>query len=219
MELTYSGRTQTGRFSVLCSPGPQDGIPPLSELHFDWDMPQIHDDAMSVASVLTFGRFASGPLSLPRKVSPEVASAIERFLAPSWVSVSPIEFEPRANSVTSGALYVTGRLENWHTVPSITGEPRNESLVVLSSSDFTGYLVSSDGLIMSSNAPVLARMMEKEDSALPYLAIATLFAESFHADTIVLEDDLSAMIGHREFVRAQDLMQSCRLSLLRKSPV
>lgn len=216
MELIYAGRSQNGRYSITCNPESQDGIPPIAELHFDWDVPQIHDDAMSVASVLAFGRYASGPLKLPKKVSPEVASAIERFLEPSWVSISPIEFEPRANAITTGSLFVTGKLENWHSVKSVTGEPRNESLVVLPSSEFAGFLVSADGLIISSNAPVLASLAKRDEFVFPYLALATLFAEAFHARTVVLDEDLSAEIGEKEFTKAKGLMQSCRISLLRR---
>lgn len=215
MELIYSGRSQNGRFSITCKPEAQDGVPPLSELHFDWDIPLVHDDAMAVASVLAFGTYASGPLKLPKKVSPEVASAIESFLAPTWVSVSPVEFEPRANAITTGVLYVSSQIERWHRVPSETGMPRNESLVVLPASEFTGFLVSTDGLILASNGPVLSELVAPRQFVYPYLSLATLFAESFHADTVILDDDLSERIDDAEFARARDLMQSCRISLRR----
>lgn len=215
MELIYTGRSQNGRFSITCKPEAQDGVPPLSELNFDWDIPLVHDDAMSVSSVLAFGSYASGPIKLPKKVSPEVASAIEAFLAPTWVSVSPVEFEPRANAITSGTLYVSGTLERWHRIPSETGMPRNESLVVLPSSEFTGFLASTDGLILASNGPVLSKMVTTSHYVYPYLSLATLFAESFHADTVILDEDLSDRIGVEEFERARNLMQSCRISLRR----
>lgn len=218
MRLSPIGREQTGRYKIQAVVEPQDAVPPVDCLTFDLDPLTIHDDVVSVASVLAFGDYVSGNLSLPKKVAPEVARAIENFLEPVWVSVSPIEFEPRANSVVSSRLIVSAKLSDWHSTESVWGAPRNESLTILPAAEFSGFLASTDGLIVASNAAILSHMGRDSLRVFPYLAVAAIYSESFHANTLVLDEELSAQIDDSEFERARSLLHSCRLSLLRYSP-
>lgn len=214
MKIQYRGRVQDGRFLLTATPDSQDATPTFNELSFDWDPVFKNDDILSVAAVLAFGAQCSGPLTLPRHVSPEVAQAIEEFISPVWVSVSPITFEPRANPMATGRLKVTSDLSKWKLESSTFGEQRVESLAVLPASQFSGFITSPDGVIVASNAQEMAALGQPANYVLPFIAVAALYAETLHCYTIELESDLAGKIDAETFRSVQKLLLSCRLSLV-----
>lgn len=213
MKIYWNGRTHDGRYEMKAEPGEYDGIPPISSFLLDKEPLFYNDDIMSVASVLLFGEYTSGWLSTPRKVSPEVAEAIQTYLHPTWVGVSPVEFEPRANPSGEGTLLVTNRISMWGRKVSKWGEPRTSTICVLPASEFAGGLASPNGLFVASNAHLLGMMSVRQSPLLPSLAAALLFCETFRASSIMLEpeDDLS----EEEFRKVRDLLASCKISLHR----
>lgn len=212
MKLEWNGRTSDGRYSLTANPLDYDGWPVINTLYADWSPLTVHDDLMAVASILTFSSYLSGQVILPRKVSPEVAQGIQEFLSPTWVSVSPIEFEPRANPVADGQLVVTNRFEDWERFPSQLGKPRTSTLVVRKSSEFAGAISSSHGAILSSNAEEIGAV-NRGCSAFPLIAVSLIYAETYHASGLMLTPSISDLMNEREFLSAQKLLQTCKVGL------
>lgn len=213
MKLTWDGRGTDGRFRLRAEPEEYDGCPPIAELLLEHDPLLVHDDVLSVASVLVFGEYCSGGVRLPRKVSPEVAAAIERFLSPAWVQISPVEFAPRANPTGNGTLVLTKDMTGMKP-RSHWGESRISTLVSLDSQDFSGTLVSTHGLITNSNASTIAALGRDASGVLVHLAVALIYSETLFASTIVLANDLVCEANRNEIDRAAKLLESCKMNLL-----
>lgn len=210
MKLQWVGRTNEGRFALSAEGEAYDATPPVAQLIMDKDPLIIHDDILCVVSVLLYGSYISGPVSLPRRASVEVAQAIERFVAPAWTSVSPVEPEPRANPVGEGDIVLS-----WGELPrevqlSEWGKPRVTRLHISPAGQYAGWLLSMDMMIVASNA-FLHSAMGDQLAALPYVAMAALFAETFRANTIVLPANHG--LDEATFARASDLLASCKLNL------
>lgn len=213
MKIEWESRRSDGRFAIHATSEDYDATPSIQSLFLDKDPLIVQDELLSIASVLAFGEYTSGNLSLPRKVSPEVAIAIEEFLSPTWVSVSPINFEPRANSTGECVLVLTSELARWGKTPSQWGQPRNSTFVVLPSSEFTGFLYSPEGMMIGSNANMLAAFGAPEHFVRPYLAMALLFAETYHAKEVKLDSDLAKKVSPKEFARLKKLVASGKIAL------
>ena len=215
MKIMWNGRDVTGRFRMEATPEAYDGVPPIDVLLMDRDMPQVNNDLLGISSVLAFGEYCEGRLELPRTVSPEAASAIEEFLEPARVRVSDVEYEPFANSLGEGYLYLDLEGILQIPAPNILGTERVAAVSVLNSAAFSGALASMDGVALGSNAAVLGKLCQSESSFLPSLAVAVLFAESLRARTIVVEDPLISDSGFR--TKLSNLLGGCKLMLINKT--
>lgn len=204
-----------GRYGLMATPEDYDGVPSIDMLTFDRDPLVVHDDIVSVASILAFGEFCGGPIQLPRKTSPEVVRAIEHYLEPIWISASPVEFESRANPKGEGTLLLDSNLSVFGNFESEWGKPRNSTLCVVPSSEFSGSVSSSNGMILASNAPIMGALSPRESSIGAELAVGLLFAESFQAGTIRLGNTYN--VADSIFLRLQKLLYSCKINLLNAS--
>lgn len=216
MHLIWNGRINDGRYQLSAKPAEYDGIPPISEFYVDHEPTFYNDDILAVSSVLLFGEYCSGSINLPRKVSPEVAAAIERFLAPVWVSISPIEFQPRANPQGTGSVVLTDSIRSWGKYSSEWGKPRTTNICVLPSSEFSGYLASPKGLLIGSNGPNLGQLSRRSSGTYGAIATALLFCESLRAQSIVLDENLDDL-SDNELNHLSDLLKSCKIVLQRES--
>lgn len=213
MKLTWQGRGSDGRYRLNADPDTYDGYPPVSELLLEHDPLIVHDDVLAVASILVFGEYCSGGVSLPRKVSPEVAVAIEQYLSPVWVQPSPVEFVPRANPTGDGALFLTRNIAEMKP-RSVWGERRVSTLVSLDAHDFSGTLVSTHGIITNSNASAIAAFSGGGNRISAHLAVGLIYSESFFAGTIVLAEDIAREASRGEIDRARRLLSSCKINLV-----
>lgn len=211
MQINWLGRGTDGRFRLEAVPGVYDGYPPISTFYIECEPLTVHDDVLAVAGVLLFGEYCSGTLELPRKVSPEVARAIQHFCLPSWVSVSPVELEPRRNPLGEGLLFLTEDIRDMKP-RSVWGEPRVSTLVSLSADEFSGSLFSHHGLITNSNARTISTF-SAASAVFAQVAIALLFAETFSATQIELSDSLASELEPKDLVRLRGILGSCKIAL------
>lgn len=215
MKISWNGRDATGRFALEATPDSYDAVPPLRSLLLDRDMPQVGNDLLGVASALAFGEYCEGRLELPRSVSPEAASAIEEFLSPANVRIGNIDFEPFANSLGEGYLYldISGILRL--AEPNVLGAERISTVSVLDSGSFAGALSSMDGVALGSNANALGYLSPREHKFFPSLAVAVLFSESLRARTIVVDDSL--ILNETIQIKLSRLLSGCKLILITTS--
>lgn len=213
MRLIWDGRGSDGRLRLRAEPEMYDGCPPVPELLLEHDPLMVHDDVLAVAAILVFGEYCSGSVSLPRKVSPEVAFAIEKFLSPVWVQNSPVEYSPRANPTGNGKLVLSKDIRAMKP-RSQWGKDRVSTLVVLDSQDFAGTLVSTHGLVTNSNASTITALRREGRGVLAHLAVALIYSETLFASTIVLADDLATEVSDDEVKRVAALLASCKMNLV-----
>lgn len=212
MKLEWNGRTVSGRYSLTAIPTDYDGAPEIDTLYLDWSPLTLHDDLLAVASILSFSTYFSGQIVLPRRVSPEVAQGIQEFLAPTWTSISPIEFEPRANPIAEGNLLVTTEFTDWGRVPSQLGKPRTSSLIVRKASEFAGVISSSHGAIVSSNAEEMG-CVNRGCGAFPLIAVALIYAETYHASNLILAPSVHELMTEVQMSAVRKLLQTCKVGL------
>lgn len=215
MNISWNSRDSVGRFGFAAEPEAYDGEPPIRYLNVDRDMSMISDDVLSLAGFLAFGPYCSGSVSLPRKVSPELARAIEQFSDPLWLQVSPVEFEPRKAPEGSGYAFVSDRMESEVVLPNMWGRPRNLTISVLDAAEWSGDLVATDRLFVASNAKTLWTYFPDRFRFAPFLAVALLYLESYRCTTLVVPDD--AIEDFDAWRRVASLLNACKFGLLRKS--
>lgn len=212
MKLGWLGRNTVGRYEVTATPAEYDSFPPISRLLMDQAPALHHDDLLAVASFIAFAEYCSGSIEFPRYTSPEVAEAVQNFMDPIWVSVSPVTFEPRANPLGEASIYLTRDMSDWDTQTSRFDEPRVNTLCVVSASVYAGHLASSSGIILSSNAQIIDSASRIEGSCRATIAVALLYCATFRASTIRLSQSLS--MPEDEFDALRSLLRSCKISLV-----
>lgn len=212
MRLDWQGRGSDGRIRLKATPEDYDGSPQIPALVLEHQPLFVHDDVLAVASVLLFGEYCSGRITLPRKVSPEVANAVETYLEPAWVSPSPVELTPRANSTGDGVLVVSRELEAWHP-RSKWGERRVSTLISLDSSEAAGSLVSTHGVVTNSNASAIAAVSRETGVLECHLAVGLLYCETFFASNILVQGSLAQNVSRERLTALRDLLSSCKINL------
>lgn len=212
MKIEWRSRSATGQFNFQATPGEYDGVPPIDRLSFDRGPLIVQDDVLALAGFLAFAPYCSGPVSLPRSVSAELAREMQRFLDPVWVQATPVEFEARRAPQGDGFAYLSTEPGIGAVLPNVWGQPRNVTFRLLDSSEWTGSLMTSDQLHVGSNATVLGKLGPRQYAALPSVGAALLYMESFKCSTLVLPDDM--ILDARVWERLSSLIHACKYSLL-----
>lgn len=215
VKIEWKGRGVTGRFSLQAEPEAYDGTPPIAEFFVDRDMLAISDDVLSLAAFLAFAPYCSGSLTLPRKVTAELAKAMTEFQAPAWLHPADVEFEPRQAPLGDGMALVVDRITDFSPLPNLWGRPRNVTVSVLDSARWAGDLVATDQLIVSSNAHAVAHMGPPSHGFLPVIAAALLFMESYRCSTLVIPDD--ALVDDAMWERLAALLKAGKFALMREA--
>ena len=215
MKIEWTGRDGVGRFALGASPEGYDAVPPLERLIVDRDMLIVNDEILALSGFLAFAPYIGSGVTLPKRVSPEVAAAMQQFASGAYLQIAPVDFEPFAAPTGRGMLFVDEANHARNVLPNIWGVPRNATISVLDASTWGGYLVSTDHLQIASNARVMAELGERRHRMLPFLAVALLFVDSMKVSTLVVPDD--SFDNEEDFQRVARLLDAGKLALLRES--
>lgn len=217
MRFSTIGRTPNGRYEISATKGLYDAAPPISSLRFDQGPINVRSDILAVAAILAFGEWCSGEVVFPKPVSPEIAEAIQRYLAPVWTHVTPVELKPLPKIVGEGTFHLGFDLADWRASRSMWGQPRTSSLCVVSGSDFAGALVSPHGMIVSSNAHFFGELASPEAAVRASIAVGLMYCEMYRANTIVLPADCP--IADNDLNRITTLTRGTAISVVRDERV
>lgn len=215
MDIQWNGRGSTGQFSFSAVPGDYDGVPVVDHLHIDRDMLIVNPDVLSLAGFLAFAPYCAGPLTLPKEVSPELVTAIQSFAAPNWLHVTSVDVEPRTAPTGEGFAFVTDVLSFQNSLPNRWGAARNSTIAVADSATWAGFMLSSEMVIVGSNAVALSRMIPEAYRVLPYVSVALLFMESMRCSTLVVSDSFS--IDDAVWGSLVRMLKACKYALLRET--
>ena len=193
-----------GRSGIVVEPEGYDGTPWIKELWVDRSPIALHPDRVAIAAALVFGREVAGDLNFERPISIGAAESIKEFCNAPSLNVSPIDYEQRPFANGDGKMEI---LHNAISIPGSTHflDSRSFSLSVMPSDQYSGSLISSNNLIVSSNAYLHdARSQKYQNASYGSLAIGVLFAED-------LGLDICASNGNALPLAASEMLVACGL--------
>lgn len=172
-----------GRSGISVDPEGYDGTPPLRELWLDRAPNALNADRVAIASALVFGSYVASGLEFERPVSVGVAEAIKAFCDNEGLNVAPIEYQQRPFAFGDGVLMIEQRgpegISERHSASQ-----RRVQLNVLRSDVYSGSLMSTNSLSVSSNAYLHDGLSSAlGNSAFAVMAVGILFAEDLGLDT------------------------------------
>lgn len=172
-----------GRAGIAAEPEGYDGVPWIRELWMDRAPVALHPDRVAVAAALVFGRDAVGDLEFELPVSIGVAESIKAFCRAPSLNVTPVDYEQRPFADGSGRMEVVTNSFSGSGQPHFLDD-RTLTLSVMRSDQYAGSLISSNGLLVSSNAYLHdAQTHRREGTAYGSLAVGVLFAEDLGLDS------------------------------------
>ncbi|WP_431711855.1 hypothetical protein [Glutamicibacter uratoxydans] len=198
-----------GPTGFLAEPEDYDGTPRISHLWIDSAPKNRHWDRQAIAAYLVFGDSFGGPVSMPHKFSPAVATAIKAAAKPVQLDIQPIEYYPKALPIGERKL----RIVSNETVPEQLLKPNNQEvafLEILRSDQASGAIRRVNGITVASNA-WLHTVASGNKGWFPLIAIACLFAEDLDAGTIVLPPSAELHANERRIL--EYLLGTARLGL------
>lgn len=143
-----------------------DAEPPTRTWLLDELPDKVNPELEAVALYLIFGPWCGGEFIVPQKMGPNTASAISRHTGIDFFA-GPIEFYPKPIFRGSQAITLKESLDGMG--PS--------TLVLLSSSEWSGSLKSTSGLVLSTNTELF---VDPKFSLGTRLAPAVLLAEELN---------------------------------------
>lgn len=211
MKFEWQGNTESGGSALIAFPDRYDAVPFINELIIDGRPRLVSAERMAVAVALAFGPDCSGSIELPFAAGPATVQATEKFLRPTWLAVSPVDFTAKALPIGSTRMYLTADASFERTKPNVFDKQRTVHFDLRRSDRFSGQLMSLDQQIVVSNAwmfgePGSIRSMQAA------LAVGVLFAEGLHTDVIEFPQFARAYPDAAR--EAGQLLQSCRLALV-----
>ncbi|WP_282852882.1 hypothetical protein [Gulosibacter sediminis] len=215
MKLSWADAGLNGRYYFEAQPGEYDGVPPIGQLLVDRDALFLKNDVINLASFLVFAPFVSGELILPRKVSAELAEAMQDYLAPAWCGIFPLDLNPTEAPQGDGMALLNIPGHETTKLPNQWGMPRNVSLTVLDSAEWSGSILATDEIRVASNAPVFSKFVPQQEALSPYISVALLFMEAFRCNTLVIPDSIE--IDDVQWDRLSRLMDTVKFGFLRES--
>lgn len=210
MKFEWQGNSEAGGSALVAIPDRYDAVPYINELIIDGRPRLVSAERMAVAATLAFGSDCSGSMELPFAAGPATAQAIQGFLHPTWVAVSPIDFTAKALPVGVTRMHLTVDSTFERKAVNTFDEQRTVHLDLRRSDRFAGQLMSLDRQIVVSNAWMFGETGSRR-SLLAALAVAVLFAEGLQADVIEFPELRRALPEVAE--AADNLLKSCRLAL------
>lgn len=210
MKFEWLGNSEAGGSALIASPERYDAVPYIEELMIDGRPRVVSADRLAVAAILAFGFDSSGPIELPFPVGPTTAQAIQEFLNPTWVAVSPIDFVPKALPIGVTRMHLTMDSPAERKILNSFEKQRTVHFELRRSDRYAGQLMSLDHHIVVSNAWIFGEA-ESERSLLAALAVGVLFAESLQVDIVEFPQLTRLLPETAESVNK--LLQSCRLAL------
>lgn len=185
--MKFIWETPPDSATLRAVPEDYDGFPSPAALLMDIAPRLVSGARLAAASVLAFRRYISGQLTLPRQVHPEMASAIENFLAPTTVFISDLNMKPQPIPSGTATFSLTSGFDATRTGPEALGGGRVIALEIESVSDTFASSYSRDRFTVPSNAAMLAKAERSEGAGmLPLLAVAVLLAEDYDVGTVQL---------------------------------
>lgn len=192
-----------GRSGLTAIPEKGDTTPVFPELWVDQVVETVSADRLAIAAALLFHECVAGDFRVASPVSLEVARAIEALDRGGRLRVDSVHTRRSTQSVDTAVLEL--RREDLHgAVKNQRGTQRIFSLSVLRSDQFSGGLLSMDGLRVASNAWLHDREKGAElANWVPYLALAVLLSQDLGAGAIVVPSGaLSASSEAGRLIRA-----------------
>lgn len=215
MKLSWADAGLNGRYYFEAEPGEYDGVPPVGQLIVDRSALFLKNDVINLAAFLAFAPFISGELILPRKVSAELAEAMQDYLAPAWCGISPLDLNPTEAPLGDGMALLSIPGHETSKLPNQWGMPRNVSLGVLDSAEWSGSILATDEIRVASNAPVFSKFVPQEEAFCPYISVALLFMEALRCKTLVIPDSIE--IDDDQWSSLSRLMDSVKFGFLKES--
>lgn len=168
--------------SLSAHPDEYDAIPSLRALLMDALPAERHPDREALAAYLSFGRWISGDLVLPKSLSPLTAEAIE-------VDARPVRARPREVAYTPQRL-PRGRLKVMVRFGLPAELPVEPTLAIVPNVVAQGVFRTGQLLVVPSNAFALDRARaEPAESVRARLAVAVLFAADIDADILKVDGE------------------------------
>jgi hypothetical protein len=210
VKFEWQGNSEAGGSAIIASPESYDAVPFMKELMIDGRPRVVSADRLAVATILAFGFDSSGSVELPFPIGPTTAQAIQEFLDPTWVTVSPIDFVPKALPIGVTRMHLTMDSPAERNILNSFDKQRTVHFELRRSDRYAGQLMSLDHHIVVSNAWIFGEA-ESERSFLAALAVGVLFAESLQVDVIEFPQLVRLLPETARSV--SKLLQSCRLAL------
>ncbi|NKX55356.1 hypothetical protein [Arthrobacter mobilis] len=210
MKFDWQGNTDTGGSAIVAQPERYDAVPFVNELLIDGRPRVVSGDRFAVAAALAFGQETSGSMDLPFPLAPATAQAIQQFLHPTWVNLTPIEYVPKALPIGINRLHLTVDGAAAQPIGNTFDKQRTIHFDLRRSDRYAGQLMSLDHHVVVSNAWMFGEPDSKR-SLCAALAVAVLFAESLQVDAIEFPALMTRPDGLTDSINA--LLQSCRLAL------
>lgn len=210
MKIEWQGNSEAGGSAIIATPERYDAVPYINELKIDGRPRVVSADRLAVAATLAFGPDSSGSMEFPFPVGAATAQAIQAFLAPTWMTVGPIDFVPKALPIGVTRMHLTMDSSAERFVANKFDEQRTVHFDLRRSDRYAGQLMSLDHHIVVSNAWIFDEADSKR-SLTAALGVGVLFAESLQADVVDFPQLSRALPETAEL--ASKLLQSCRLAL------
>ena len=188
-----------GRWGIVAERSEYDATPPTYNLAFDAKPTAINAEVEAAALTLLFGSYSGGEMAFAHKLGPNTAVAIQRYLEPTKVFPTPVEYYPKALPLHSGSVDV------WDA-PDIS--IRENRFISLRSDMANGSLNMHSALAISNNSFVFK---QHDNDYLPALAAAMLFTDDLEAEAFTVP---AGSISNFDEVR--ELLSAVRLGLFER---
>lgn len=210
MKIEWQGNSEAGGSAIIASPERYDAFPYIGQLMIDGRPRVVSADRLAVAATLAFGPDSSGSMEFPFPVGAATAQSIQAFLAPTWTTVGPIDFVPKALPIGVTRMHLTTDASTEREIANKFDEQPTIHFDLRRSDRYSGQLMSLDHHVVVSNAWTFGQA-DKKRSLMAALAVGVLFAESLQTDVIEFPQLGRALPEIAESVNI--LLQSCRLAL------
>lgn len=184
--------------------GEYDATPPVDALLLDRAPRTLNPERQAIAAYLAFSPWVSGDFTLPQRLGPNTAAAIERDLEHVQVRPAPVEYYPKPLEVGIREVSVV--------VDQMGHRGSGAFINVLRASEWAGSIRGLQSIAVASNAFALDAASSTDlESVRARLAVAVLFAGDLSADSLALPDRPDLPASEREALRS--LLLAARLGL------
>lgn len=188
-----------GRWGISVERSEYDATPPTYNFALDAKPTTINGEVEAAALTLLFGRYSGGEMAFAHKLGPNTAAAVQRYLAPTKVFPTPVEYYPKALPLHTGTVDV------WDS-PDIS--VRENRFISLRSDLANGSLNMHSALAIANNSFVFKR---DENDYLPALAAAVLFTDDLEAEAFTVPRGAIS-----NFNEVRELLSAVRIGLIER---
>lgn len=201
--------------TLAVEPETYDGLPPITQIQFDYRPHTLARGHAAIAAALVFDRYINGAFNPPDPVSPLTAGALRRWFAPRVVSIGAVDAAPHAVSEIGRRMLVDDGGYRAAAMLRLFRRP-GDIVFRLAPLAAVGTMLDAEAATLRTNAAALLGLRSTVSGALIRVAAAFALLHDYGVNELFIPETAASTLHCRDRLSASGDATESKLRKLQR---